>query len=392
MHGVPLRYSMRNLWRRPMRTLLTVGGLATLVALIVFLTAFGRSFGRALRLPGDPQNLIVLSKKAQTFELSAIPAAELDVMSAAVEDRLVAGPDGDPLFSREVFDFVAVTLSTDPEQKPRRSLMHGIRPELAESLLIGFELTEGRLPVSGENEVVAGRNAANRLKVADEVLRPGTEITYGDEKFTVVGTFKAPGTLYENWLVTDVEDLAISLDRSDYSFARMRVRDDVDLDALATELTLDERYQVRVLRETEYFAEFADGFSTFQQFAVLIAVVLAIAGVLTGMNTLHNAISGRIREIGTLRVLGFGKAKIYVAFQVEAFLLTGLAGVVGCGIGYLTDGLPVRVPVAATFPVVVDSAAVLIGFGTALLMGFLGLLFPMLRALSMPAVEAVRAA
>jgi putative ABC transport system permease protein len=392
MHGVPLRYSLRNLWRRPARTVLTIFGLATLVALIVFLTAFGRSFGRALRLPGDPQNLIVLSKKAQTFELSSIAASELDSMAAAVADRLDPGPDGKPLYSKEVFHFVGLSLSTDPEAKIRRGLMHGIQPHLAESLLNSFELIEGRLPVPFENEVVAGRNAASRLKVDDDMLRPGTVIAFGDERFTVVGTFKAPGTLYENWLVTDVEDLSISLERSDYSFARMRVREGVDMDALATELSLDERYGVRVLRETVYFADFAEGFSHFQNFAVLIAVVLGIAGVLTGMNTLHNAVAGRIREIGTLRVLGFGKAKVYLAFLIEALLLTGAAGIVGCLIGYMTNGLPVRVPVAATFPVVVDAQALLIGFGAALLMGFAGLLFPMLRALGMPAVQAVRAA
>jgi hypothetical protein len=41
---------------------------------------------------------------------------------------------------------------------------------------------------------------------------------------------------------------------------------------------------------------------------------------------------------------------------------------------------------------VVDLTALLAGFGAALLMGFLGLLYPMLRALTMPAVQAVRSA
>jgi putative ABC transport system permease protein len=391
MRGVPLRYSLRNLLRRPVRTFLTVLGLSTLVALIVFLTAFGRSFGRALRLPGDPQNLIALSKKAQTFELSAIPRNELDAMEGAVADRLVKGPDGEPLMSKEVFHFLNVKLAADPTGAGHRALMHGIDPGLVTSLLVGFALTEGRLPRRFENEVVAGRNAASRLNVPDEMLGPGATLSFGDETFTVVGTFKAPGTLYENWLITDVEDLSIALDRSDYSFARMRVKEGVDLDAMAKELSLDERYGLRVLRETDYFADFAEGFSHFQKFAVLVAVVLGIAGVLTGMNTLHNAVAGRIREIGTLRVLGFAKSSIYLAFLVEAIVLTGMAGLVGCFIGYLTNGLPVRVPLAATFPVVVDGQALLAGFGAALLMGILGLVFPMLRALAMPAVEAVRA-
>jgi ABC-type antimicrobial peptide transport system permease subunit len=391
MHGVPLKYSLRNLWRRPVRTLLTLLGLAVLVALIVFLTAFGRSFGRAIRLPGDPQNLIVLSKKAQSFDLSSIKPSELDVMAAAVVDQLQPGPDGEPLFSKEVFHYVRVTLSTDPEQTPRRGLMHGIEPHLAESVLQGFRVIEGHLPESSENQIVVGKNAANRLKVTDEQLRIGAEVKFGDEAFTVVGVFEAPGTLYENWLLTDVEDLTVALDRNDYSFARMRVQEGVDLDAMATELSLDERYESRVLRETEYFADFAEGFSHFQQFAVLVAVVLGIGGVLTGMNTLHNSVAGRIREIGTLRVLGFGKLQVYLAFLIEALVLTGLAGLVGCLIGLSTNGWEVTVPVAATFPVRVDAPALLIGLGAAVAMGFLGLLFPMLRALGMPAVEAVRA-
>ena len=124
---------------------------------------------------------------------------------------------------------------------------------------------------------------------------------------------------------------------------------------------------------------------------MLLAVVLAVAGILTGMNTLHNSVVGRIREIGTLRVLGFSKAKVFVAFLFEAVLLTGLAGLIGCGVGLLSHGLPVRVPVAATFPIVVDAVALAAGMTAALAMGILGLLFPMLRALRMAAPQAVRA-
>ena len=90
MAGVPLKYSTRNLWRRPARTLLTALGLALIVALIVFLTSFGRSIARSLRLPGDPSQLIVLSKKAQTFELSSISSAELDRMAGEVGDSVEA--------------------------------------------------------------------------------------------------------------------------------------------------------------------------------------------------------------------------------------------------------------------------------------------------------------
>jgi ABC-type antimicrobial peptide transport system permease subunit len=133
------------------------------------------------------------------------------------------------------------------------------------------------------------------------------------------------------------------------------------------------------------------GFGSFTRFAMILAVFLAIGGVLTGMNTMHNAVAGRIREIGVLRVLGFAKGSVFVAFLAEALVLTGAAGIVGCGLGILANGLPIRIPVAASFPLVVDAGALAIGFGSALAMGFLGLAAPMLRALRKPAVDAVRA-
>jgi putative ABC transport system permease protein len=393
MRGIPIKYSVRNLMRRPARTLLTLLGLSLLTALIVFLVAFGRSFGRALRVPGDPHVLIALSKRAQTFEFSSIRPSDLDLLENSVVDELAVTGKYEPLFSKELFNYAAVRLAGDAEGTTREGLVHGIRPEMAPDLLPGFELIAGRLPVSGANEVLAGRNAASRLRVPESALSAGARIGLGDdEEFEVVGVFKAPGTIYENWILADPEDLRQTLRRTDYSFVRFKVVEGVDVAALARKLSEDERYELSVLPEEVYFADFSEGFANFERFAVLLAVVLAVAGILTGMNTLHNSVMGRTREIGTLRVLGFSKGKVFAAFLLEALLLTGTAGLLGCGIGVLTDGLPVRVPVAATFPVVVDGVALGAGLGAGILMGVLGLLFPMLRALRMPAPEAVRAA
>jgi len=393
MGGIPLRYSVRNLWRRPARTVLTVLGLSLLVALIVFLTSFGRSFGRSLRMPGAPRNLIVLSKKAQTFELSSISSAELDAMAGEVGDSLLKGPDGGPLFSKEVYHFVNVLVEDDPEKKRRRALLHGIDPDLIPGMLHGFELTWGRMPDPDMKEIIVGRAAPSRLKVDEKLLATDEgAITVRDELFVVVGGFKAPGTLYENWIVTTPDDLRVVLGRRDFSFARMKVRPDVDMNALGARLSRDERYEVQVLPEAEYFADFAEGFTYFQRLATVLAILLAVGGVLTGMNTMHNAVVGRTREIGTLRVLGFGRLKIFFAFLVEALLLTGMAGILGCALGILTNGLPVSVPIAATFPVTVDGPSLAAGFGAAWLMGILGLVFPMIRALRLPAVDAMRAA
>jgi ABC-type antimicrobial peptide transport system permease subunit len=391
IRGVPLRYSVRNLWRRPWRTAMTLFGLSLLVALIVFLAAFGRSVSRTLRLPGHPQQLVVLSKKAQTFEFSSIPAAELDLMESDVLDQLETGEFGEPLFSREVYHFVLVRLEKDPAKQELRSLMLGIDPDLAERMIEGFEVVEGDPPEPEANQVMVGRAVAGKLRVPESMLSVGSKMHLRDMELTVSGIFEARGTIAENWILLPQDDLKNALGRRDYSFTRMRVKEGVDMEALAERLNLDERYSVRVIPEVTYFADFTSGFDHFQRFAMLVALVLCMGGILTGMNTMHNAVAGRIREIGTLRVLGFTKFRIFLAFLMESLLLCGLAGVIGALLGTLANGLPVRIPVAATFPLTVDGGAMVVGIVSALLMGLLGILFPMARALRKSAVEAVRA-
>jgi ABC-type antimicrobial peptide transport system permease subunit len=392
MRGVPLRYSIRNLGRRPGRTVLTFLGLTLIVAVVTFLVAFGRSIALSVRLPGDPRALIALSKKAHTFELSSIPASELDRLQGELTEELEEDEFGEPLLSKELFYFVTVRLHEDPEFQPRRGILHGMDPDLTDSMLLGFELVSGRLPEPGRLEIVVGRAVADKLRASPGMLAEGAKVQVRDAAFTVVGSFQAPGTLYENWILCHLEDLRNTLGRRDYSIARLRVRDGVDMRALATRLSLDERYELRVLPEQEYFADFMEGFDHFQQFAVLLALVLGIAGVLTGMNTMHNAVVGRIREIGVLRVLGFSRPSIFLSFLIESLILTAAAGAVACVLGVLTNGLPIRVPIAASFPLMVDVHAVAAGFAASLAIGVLGILFPMLRALRKPTVEAVRAA
>ncbi len=391
MRGVPLRYSFRNLFRRPMRSILTLVGLSLLVGLIVFVGAFGRSIALALRMPGDPQNLMVFSKKAQSVEFGSISPKDLDLMRNDVRDSLERSPDGEPLFSREVFAFTNVRFTDDAKEKGPRGIVLGIESALAPHVLASFNMLEGRMPEEDEYEIAVGRGAASKMRVPAEALALGREVFIRNEVFTVVGRFETPGAICESWMLTAPNDLKLATKRSDFSIARMKVRPGVDLDALGKKLSLDESYQVHVMRETEYNRDFIAGFRRFQNFSILLAVVLALGGIITGMITMHNAVSGRIREIGVLRVLGFNKTKILIAFMIEAISLSLAAGILGSIIGWLTNGLPIQVPFAASFPLVVDWPMAAIGVGTAVLMGVLGLLFPILKALRHHAVDAMRA-
>src|SRR6185295_3518783 len=65
---------------------------------------------------------------------------------------------------------------------------------------------------------------------------------------------------------------------------------------------------------------------------VLVVGIAVLAGVGAGFgaaNTMYAAVQARTAEIGTLRALGFSRATILVAFQLEAVALAGVGFLLG---------------------------------------------------------------
>ncbi len=68
----------------------------------------------------------------------------------------------------------------------------------------------------------------------------------------------------------------------------------------------------------------AAGFSNqIRSLGLAVALVLAVGAVFGAMNTMYSAVARRVREVGTLRVLGFGRGTVLLAFVVESAVLRG---------------------------------------------------------------------
>ena len=103
----------------------------------------------------------------------------------------------------------------------------------------------------------------------------------------------------------------------------------------------------------------------------------------------------RTAEIGTLRALGFGSAPVIASVMAEAMALSVLGGVLGAGIAYLLfNGYSVSTLggnfTQIAFNFAVTPALVLQGLVWALGIGFIGGLFPAVRAARLPVTAALR--
>ena len=102
-------------------------------------------------------------------------------------------------------------------------------------------------------------------------------------------------------------------------------------------LTTDPRLDVKVERETEYYAEQSEHAPrrSSPSLGYLVAVLMGVGAVFGAVNTMYSAVAARTREIATLRALGFGGGPVVVSVLVESMLLALVGGLVGGAGAYL---------------------------------------------------------
>ena len=56
---------------------------------------------------------------------------------------------------------------------------------------------------------------------------------------------------------------------------------------------------------------------------------MAVGAIFSALNTMYSAVSARLREIATLRAIGFGATAMVMSVLAEALLLALIGGVIG---------------------------------------------------------------
>ena len=397
MANLPLRYTYRNVIRRKTRALLTLFGLGLAVGAVVLMLAFAQSIGATFRSTGDEDNIIVISKKAENIFVSSIDGQNSDLIKNKFYDRakgLQLDEEGFsvlPMISPEVQIGLSVAMEGEEAYQAglHRAVVHGLDAQLGLAMNSAVELVEGRIPEANEHELLVGRMTATRLDVAEETVAIGRKIYMLDQEWTIVGRFSAPGSMMDCEIWAPYFPLQTYLNRYSFSYIRIKVADLSQMKAICDELTLDQQYEVEGILEQDYFADYAAGFDYFQRFAQIVAAIIICGGLIAGMNTMYTAVLGRIREIGVLQVIGFSKRSVMIAILTESMIISLAGGVLGCALGYLANGLPMKMPMMA-FRITVGFDTFVWAMLAAVLIGIVGAFAPARQALKLRMVDAVR--
>ncbi|MEW6366218.1 MAG: ABC transporter permease [Acidobacteriota bacterium] len=376
--NIPLKYNIRSVLQRRSRTALTVLGIAAVVSVFTAMVALGRGMSASFAASGSPDNLVVLQKGAFSQSLSSLPRSSRDVVLYAphlkkVHDRTLVSPE-----------LAIEPWVTAPGKRDEIFMVvRGIEPVYFE-VEDTIKILRGTAELRG-NRVLVGRAAQHKLGG----VGIGQSVGMFGERWTVTGLFETGGSSLEFGVLADREDLMRASRRDELSCYTLKLDNPGNAGAVIVSLEGDRRVLLTAMPEQEYYQGSGRVFAIVAQLGLMIAWIVTLGAVFGGMNTMYTAVAGRMREIGTLRAIGFSRNSILLSFLAESVLLSLTGGVLGVALGFLADGLRLNV-MTASVRFTVGPGVMLSGLALSLVVGLLGGLLPARGAARLAIVEAMR--
>ena len=388
--------AIRTIPQRRAASLATIVGIAGVVAVLVGVLSIGEGFRHTLRIAGSPRNAIVMRAGSDSEMMSVLVGDSVDIIAQApgiARGPVAPGEAAVPLSSAELF--VVVDVPKRSTGSPANVPLRGVQPA-AFAAHPELTITSGRTFAWGKNEILVGEGALKQFRGLDL----GTRIKWGENEWTVVGTFSAKGAVWESELWTDARVLQPAYRRGNsFQTVVARLESPEAFDRFKDALTKDPRLDVMVQRESEYFGNQGRTLQTIiRTIGFLLAVLMGIGAVFGALNTMYSAVAARTREVATLRALGFGRAAVVASVLAESLLLAtvgALIGAFGAWLfldGYRTSTLNFDTFSQVTFAFAVTPALLVQGIAFALVLGLAGGLFPAIRAARLPVTAALREA
>jgi ABC-type lipoprotein release transport system permease subunit len=360
---LPWEYGVRNLFRRPSRTLLTLLALTLVVLLILVVVGFIRGLETSLAVSGDPRVVLIHAPGgSENVENSTVLGRTAPVVAASVE--AVQRRYGQAYVSPEIYLGTRVVTATSGA--PTMGLVRGVTPS-AQLVRRQVQLTDGRWP--GQGELMAGRLAAAKLGCRDADLAVGSIVTLEGREWTVSGRFAAVGSALESELWCPLEELQTAMKRQDCSLVAVTLAPGTsvgDVDEFCKE-RLD--LEIAATSEVAYYASLQKHYAPVRAMAWLVVGLVAAAGAFAGMNAMYGSVVGRVKELATLQTIGFTRRAITLSLIQEAVLLAAAASLAASALALLLlNGAAVRFTMGA-FALRIDGAALLLGCGAGVLLG-----------------------
>ncbi|HSR50262.1 MAG TPA: ABC transporter permease [Acidobacteriota bacterium] len=385
---IPFKYNLRSMWARRVGTLMTAAGVGLTVAIVIVMMAMVVGLTSAFVDSGHDNQLIVV-RKGSLNEVNSYFGRDLYQTV-----RYLPGIDRDeedqPLASPEI---IVVINWPRASGEDTNVTMRGIG-EKGFELRPEMKIVGGRRFEPGVREIIASRSISERF----HGFQLGQQVQINDAPWKVVGIFDAGGTAYDSEIMSSYSDIAQEWERPIYSSILLRVDDPDDRQAIIKRIEDDENIQLQAVPQDEYFADQTSSAGPVVVLGTFVAVLMGVGACFAAMNMMYATIMSRVKEVATLRALGFKRRSILSSFLLESIVLTLLAGIVGglmaLPMNGITTGTANMGPNGSFAEVIfqfrISPPVLLAGLIFSLGVGIVGGFLPALRAARVRLVDALR--
>jgi len=373
---------IRSMTQRKMRTGLTIFGIALGIFAVIVMGGMSEHF-----------NLMV----DNTFELIGNGIQiEPDTIGGlgSLDESKIRQVERVPGVS-SAYGVLITALDPEGISSGMDEMIVGVLPENQ----LKAKLTSGRYLVPGDGyKAVVGSDIARKynLKVGDELeikrknLQRASSITH-TRNVSVIGIMEYTGSFFDN-------RVQIPLDRvqkffkmeNTVSFIYAEYDPGVDSSELAKRIDLSVE-KVKSKTPQQLRKEIEGTLMIFSLITISAAVLAAIIGGLSVMNTMLMSVSERTKEFGLLKALGAERKNILFMTMGEAALMGvigGISGIVAGGI--ITNLLNKSFEAQGTALFSITPRLVVIGLLFAISLGIICGTYPAYRATKMSPMEALR--
>jgi putative ABC transport system permease protein len=309
------RFAWKNLWRRPLRTLLTLGGITTGIGAFVALVGFSQGFERD-------------SVRLYTNAGTDIAVIDANLIAGSLDQSLESKIEAVPEVKQAApVIYNIVELTTDVS-----ALVYGWQGNSYELDTLTY-LSGSRIH-DGKREVMLGDLLADDLK-----KRTGDALPIQGTDFTVAGIFHAGTVIEDGAMIMPLDQMQAIADMDGkVSTFHVKLRPAPPGESYDT-------YVKHAEKEIEAAVPGVHADPAAERAANNIFISLArsvawgtssialLIGILGIANTMAMSVFERTREIGILRALGWKGRHVILLILTEATALGLAGGVLGIGVG-----------------------------------------------------------
>ena len=355
-----------NIRQRPIRTLVSVAGIALGVSLVMLFTGLARGMSNDLQRRATNVRAELMFMRPGAIQITS-NNTNLDTRYV---DRLKA------------IDGVEEAL---PVIRWISQGSRGIGFEQVDGVdwdgyagMNGLQILEGRGPQSSDEIVIDEPKARNNNLRIGDTLEP-----VGTKKYRIVGIYSPESGARVKMSLAAMQEALQAPNKATFIF--VKVRNPEQVEAIAKRI--DQELPGNTIQQTrDVFTSFEKNIPYLGVFLRVLVGLAAVVSALVVMLAMYTTITERTREIGILKAMGASRGYIVGIIEKEAILISVIGLIAGFVVSLIT-GYLIHRAYGLVFEYSWTWAAVAAAIG--LIGGVLGALYPAWRASNLDAVNAL---